>query len=183
MSGVNRIDGIVLPAIVTPQLIDHIRSTYRLPWEGLHGWDHWVRVWEIGSRLAQKNGANIDVVALFAFTHDMARDNEGGDYKHGPEASRRILSELQGKFFELPAHDLDLLTEAVELHTAGHTEAHLTVQTCWDSDRLDLGRAGIIPHPSRLCTPEARDPAMLEWAYKRSVAWRSERDRKRNNSH
>ena len=47
--------------------------------------------------------------------------------------------------------------------------ADITVQTCWDADRLDLGRVGIIPRPDRLCTEEARDPVLLDIAYRRSV--------------
>ena len=27
------------------------------------------------------------------------------------------------------------------------TEADITIQTCWDSDRLDLGRVGMMPEP------------------------------------
>jgi uncharacterized protein len=40
----------------------------------------------------------------------------------------------------------------------------VTIQTCWDADRLDLGRVGVTPHPSRLCTEVARRPEILEWA-------------------
>jgi uncharacterized protein len=46
----------------------------------------------------------------------------------------------------------------------------ITVLTCWDADRLDLGRVGIRPAAHRLCTDAARDPAMIEWAYRRSTA-------------
>jgi uncharacterized protein len=45
----------------------------------------------------------------------------------------------------------------------------VTVQTCWDADRLDLGRVGKHPHPRYLCTPAARDREVIEWAYRRSV--------------
>jgi uncharacterized protein len=44
------------------------------------------------------------------------------------------------------------------------------VLTCWDADRLDLGRVGIRPLAERLCTDAARQPAMLQWAYRRSLA-------------
>lgn len=54
----------------------------------------------------------------------------------------------------------------------GQTLGDATVLTCWDADRLDLGRVGIRPHPHRLCTEAARDPVLLEWAYQRSVKWR-----------
>ena len=45
----------------------------------------------------------------------------------------------------------------------------MTVQTCWDADRLDLGRVGIRPLAERLCTDVARDPVLIEWAYQRSI--------------
>ena len=158
-----------LPDVITPALIEHIKSTYRLKWYGLHGWDHWVRVCENGLHLARQNGANQTVVALFAFTHDMARQNDGFDPWHGKRAAERIQAELQGKFFQLSAEELEQLLQAVSQHTSGKTQADITIQTCWDSDRLDLGRAGIVPHPKKLCTPQAKDPATLEWAYQRSI--------------
>jgi uncharacterized protein len=47
-------------------------------------------------------------------------------------------------------------------------DADITIQTCWDADRLDLGRVGTTPDPARLCTAAARDPEMLRWADRRS---------------
>jgi uncharacterized protein len=161
-------DGI-LPDVITPALLEHIRTTYRLRWEGIHGWNHWVRVYENGQHLARQNGANQTVVTLFAFTHDMDRRQDGIDPGHGRRAANRIRKELQGKYFQLSAEELSQLLQAVAQHTSGFTQADITVQTCWDADRLDLGRAGIIPRPNRLCTPQAKDPATLEWAYQRSL--------------
>ncbi len=40
---------------------------------------------------------------------------------------------------------VDLLLQACRGHGDGHVQADVTVQVCWDSERLDLGRAGIIP--------------------------------------
>jgi uncharacterized protein len=48
-------------------------------------------------------------------------------------------------------------------------QGDVTVQTCWDADRLDLGRVGIRPVASRLCTPAARAPDVIAWAYARSL--------------
>jgi uncharacterized protein len=159
-----------LPEIITPELIEYLKKTYLLSWNGIHGWAHWVRVCENGLHLARQNGANQTVVALFAFTHDMARRSDGADWGHGKRAAERIRSELQGKFFQLSETELNHLVEAVSLHTDGHKQADITVQTCWDADRLDLGRAGIVPHSTRLCTPQAKDPATIQWAYLRSTA-------------
>lgn len=62
-----------------------------------------------------------------------------------------------------------MLAYAVRHHSDGLIEADITVQTCWDSDRLDLGRVGITPRLDRLCTEQARDPMLFEVAYRRSV--------------
>jgi uncharacterized protein len=51
----------------------------------------------------------------------------------------------------------------------GQMEGDVTVRTCWDADRLDLGRVGIRPDPHYLCTEAARDAEVLAWAYRRSV--------------
>jgi len=40
----------------------------------------------------------------------------------------------------------------------------LVFQTCWYGDRLDLGRVGITPDPSRLCTEAARESTLIKWA-------------------
>lgn len=47
----------------------------------------------------------------------------------------------------------DLACYAMKHHSAGGISTDATIQTCWDSDRIDLGRVGIChPHntyPSR----------------------------------
>ena len=63
---------------------------------------------------------------------------------------------------------LRLLLHACRRHSDGLTEGDITVQTCWDADRLDLGRIGIRPDPNRLCTPAAKEPTVIEWAIGRS---------------
>ena len=35
-------------------------------------------------------------------------------------------------------------------HSGGQVSEDATIQTCWDSDRLDLGRVGIFPSPKYL---------------------------------
>jgi uncharacterized protein len=44
----------------------------------------------------------------------------------------------------------------------GGTTADITIQTCWDADRLDLGRVGVFPDAARLCTGAAR--RLIQWA-------------------
>ena len=103
------------------------------------------------------------VVRLFAVLHDSRRVNEATDPDHGPRAAEFALS-LRGRLFELPDHEFRLLHRACAGHTHERTHPDVTIQTCWDADRLDLGRVGIMPHPSRLCTEAARRPEMIRWA-------------------
>jgi uncharacterized protein len=159
--------------ILTPRLIEHLRAGFRLDWRGIHGAPHWARVRWNGLRLAEHTGADRRVVELFAFLHDSQRRHDGRDRGHGPRAAE-VAARLNGRYFHLEPEALDRLVEACDGHTFGGTEAHPTVQTCWDADRLDLGRVGNRPDPARLCTDAARDPALLREAYARSVrgwAW------------
>ena len=158
--------------MISHHLLERIQSQYTLNPAGIHGLAHWQRVCENGLRLVAETGADAEIVELFAFLHDACRQSDGRDLEHGPRAAGLVRS-LQGALLHLGNADLDLLAYACEHHTRGWTEADLTVQVCWDADRLDLGRIGIWPDPARLCTPAARDPALVDWAWQRSQGTRS----------
>ena len=72
--------------------------------------------------------------------------------------------ELRGEWLILSDEEFDLLYEACAGHTDGDTKADITIQTCWDADRLDLGRVGIMPAPEKLCTAAAKTWEMIRWA-------------------
>jgi len=79
------------------------------------------------------------------------------------------LFALNGDLFRLDSAGLDMLIYACRHHSDGLVEGDVTIRTCWDADRLDLGRVGIMPCASKLATREAKDPKVIEWAYSRSV--------------
>jgi uncharacterized protein len=149
-------------------IVQEILEGYTLPVRGAHGVVHWARVLENGLRLASATGANAEVVTLFALFHDARRINEGWDDGHGLRGAEYART-LRGSLVQLGDRDFELLFEACRLHTDGHLHGDLTVQVCWDADRLDLGRVGITPRPQRLCTKAARE--LLPWAHARAVAW------------
>lgn len=148
-------------------LLKIIRAQYRLPWDGIHGYAHWARVLENGLYLSERTGARVDVVKLFAVFHDACRVSEGHDPKHGLRGAQ-LAERLRGMAFELDDAGFNLLYRACEQHTDGLTVGDATVQTCWDSDRLDLGRVGIVPRESCLCTDVGKDAKTIQWAYDRS---------------
>jgi len=154
-------------AIITIDLIAKIKSQYRLQWQGTHGIIHWNRVYENGKRLSSQEGVNSKVLSLFSIFHDSARENEHIDRDHGKRGAD-LAFELR-EIIPLNDNEMVLLTTACELHTNTQDHDNATVQACFDSDRLDLGRVGHYPDPDRLCTPLAKQKKTIECAYRRSI--------------
>ena len=123
----------------------------------LHGPDHWRRVEANGLLLAEQTGADEAVVQLFAIFHDCKRQNDNDDPEHGRRAAR-FVSEQRS---ELPISDeqFALLREAIAYHADGTTHHNATIGTCWDADRLDLTRCGMVPAPQFLSTMAGRAEA------------------------
>ena len=152
---------------ISDEMLAALRQAYQLDWEGRHGFHHWERVRENGLRLAATTGANAKIAELFAFLHDVGRENDGWDRGHGRRAVDYI--EKVGKqFLDLSESDMEMLKYACAHHTDGGREGNITVQVCWDADRLDLGRVNIRPQARYLCTSVAQDPGVIEWAFRHS---------------
>lgn len=147
------------------RIVAEILRGYALPVTCEHGVAHWARVCENGLRVAETNGADPEVVILFAVFHDARRVNEGHDDGHGLRGGS-LARALRGVLVHLDAARFELLFEACALHTDGLIDGDPTLQACWDADRLDLGRVGITPRGSRLCTDGAR--GLLQWAHDRA---------------
>lgn len=152
---------------LAPVVAEILRGYALDPW-GHHGVVHWARVLENGRKLAATTGANVEVVSLFAVFHDSRRENDGDDCGHGGRGAE-LAAKLRGRLFDLPDAEFDLLSRACERHTGGRTDPDVTALTCWDADRLDLGRVGVVPAPRYLCTAAAKAPAMIDWAHDRAV--------------
>jgi len=123
-----------------------------------------------GLILAEQTGASAKIVEYFAFIHDLGRENDNHDPEHGYRTAL-IAEKIAGDLIDVSEKELGLLVEACHGHSDGHLEADVTVMTCWDADRLDLGRVGIRPDPHRLCTDAARGTDLLGAAFERSIQW------------
>ena len=152
-------------------IVRTILDQYRLPVFGRHGVTHWARVMEGGLRLAEKTGADPTIVRLFALFHDARRKNEKCDKGHGKRGADLLLS-LRSSLIDISGRQFELLRYACVFHTDGMTEGDISVQTCWDADRLDLGRIGVRPDPQFLCTDAAKEKSMIDWSVERSQTLR-----------
>lgn len=135
--------------------------------EGIHGHAHWKRVLENGRYLVKHEEANVRVVEAFAMLHDCCRESDGADPDHGGRAAE-FAATLGSEILGLHGDEAELLFFACEHHEKGRTTDDPTVGVCWDSDRLDLGRVGIVPKPKYLSTERARRQSVIDWAYARS---------------
>ena len=95
------------------------------------------------------------MIELFSFLHDSQRLDDRRDRGHGARASEYARA-LNGTFFDLNPSEISLLCKAITHHSAGKIETNVTIQSCWDADRLDLGRVGIKPSAEYLSNEAAQ---------------------------
>ena len=140
------------------RLWKHVASQFHTQEYSIHGPAHWRRVERNGLLLATRTGADATLVSLFAVFHDSRRENEGWDKGHGARGAE-LARLLRGQLFDLTDDDFEILHYACTWHTEGKHHEDPTIATCWDADRLDLGRVGIIPSRKFMSTDFGREIA------------------------
>lgn len=148
-------------------IIEEVLRQQVVEGNGIHGLLHWGRVYDNGMRVAETSGANVKVVQLFAFFHDSRRFNDGSDPGHGHRGAE-FAKMLRGELFDVTDDEFELLYVACRDHTDEDNSDDVTVQTCFDADRLDLFRVGIKPDPDLLCTDFAKRDDVRGWANRRA---------------
>ena len=153
------------PAFDRAGLLRAVVAQFRINRDGAHGTSHWARVRKHALTVGRETGADLLVVELFAFLHDSQRKNEYVDEGHGHRAAEYARS-LRNTYFDLDTSQLDKLCLAMIGHSDGQLHTDATIQTCWDADRLDLGRVGTKPRAKYLSEEAAKH---IETAYAWSV--------------
>ncbi|MBQ8457408.1 MAG: hypothetical protein IJ540_07385 [Prevotella sp.] len=135
--------------------IEQLRSYCANRWpEGLgktHGVEHWDRVAKFG-RILHDGEADMDVIMAFAYLHDSERIDNAEDKEHGLRASRLTDTIRKTMLANLNDEQIEKLKRACELHTIQHKTGDVTIDACFDADRMDLFRVGIKPSPERMAT-------------------------------
>ncbi|MBC8196855.1 MAG: hypothetical protein H8E60_03105 [Candidatus Marinimicrobia bacterium] len=143
------------------KLYKFILSEFSLGNKSIHGPIHWKMVEKNGFEIAETNGADKEVIKLFAILHDCKRENEDFDSEHGPRA-KTFCQWLQKNtnYLQLTDEQFKKLCYACNNHTRGEISSDDTIGTCWDADRLDLPRVGIIPQSKYMSTKEGKKKAI-----------------------
>lgn len=124
-----------------------------------HGLSHWQRVERNGIILSMENGRirddiNIKVVRFFAYLHDKCRLNDWTDIEHGVRSANMLPTIRETILKDFTDEEVSLLENACRYHTTAHRTGNPTIDVCFDADRLDLGRVGILPDPKRMATKQ-----------------------------
>ena len=121
----------------------------------IHGLSHWQRVERNGLLLANSK-VNITVVRLFAYLHDKCRIDNDRDIQHGVRATKMLCEIRHSLLKDITEDEFYMLSKACELHTTTLKTGNITIDTCFDADRLDLERVDIIPDPNRMATTKGK---------------------------
>lgn len=139
-------------------VLSETQTAFKLSQRSDHGPFHWRQVDRLGIALCKANPkADKEVVRLFALIHDHLRENEMEDPLHGHRAAKAAPAILEKCGIKLGFDRLNVLLEAIRYHNDGLISDCPTIGTCWDADRLDLPRVGILPDPKLLSTQAAKD--------------------------
>lgn len=112
-----------------------------------HDWEHTERVYRLCMHIGAIEGADLEVLAIAAFLHDIGRahqDTAKGSVCHaevGAEIARAILGQ-----FPLPADRKDNIIHCVLTHRFrnSHVPETLEARCLFDADKLDaIGAVGI----------------------------------------
>ncbi|QEG24433.1 HD domain-containing protein [Mariniblastus fucicola] len=141
------------------ELWDEVAQQFHGGAHSIHGPRHWNRVLQFGLKIAEESGADLMVVKLFALFHDSRRENDGHDPEHGFRGAEFAKELRSAGKFSLDDAQFEKLHYACHWHTDQHHHDDVTIGTCWDADRLDLGRVYITPDPKFLNTAAAKRAA------------------------
>ena len=137
------------------EIWDRVIADTSVDVNSIHGVGHWVRVERNGIYIARNTGADEVVVRMFAAFHDCQRINDSTDPGHGGRGASYARSVRD--ILDIDDDQFDQLYFACQWHTDCDFHDDITIATCWDADRLDLGRVGIKPDPQLLNTEIAKE--------------------------
>ena len=139
--------GISVSMLVPIQEIKTFALSYFSDARGSHDWDHTQRVVNLCMHIGQAEGANLEVLEIAAYLHDVGRsyqDESQGDVCHaekGAEMARELLEK-----YSIPDEQKANIIHCVRSHRfrGNHAPQTIEAKVLFDADKLDaIGAVGI----------------------------------------
>ena len=140
------------------EIINRILKDATASQKGCHGLRHWDKVAEYARIIAAYENLDEWFLLLFAYFHDCQRLNDWRDLEHGPRAAAYVMG-WTPEAIKMSEEDQSRLAFACRHHTQEVPTDDKTIRACWDCDRLDIGRVGIVVNSRFLFTKTAKDIA------------------------
>lgn len=112
-----------------------------------HGWEHTERVYRLCMHIGRVEGANLEVLAIAAFLHDVGRsiqDKSKGKLCHA-EVGAKIAADILGRY-PIPEDKRENIVHCIQAHRYrnSHHPETLEAKVLFDADKLDaIGAVGI----------------------------------------
>jgi uncharacterized protein len=122
--------------------IDYARTLYPADADSAHDFDHVLRVVKLAEYIAQREGADADIVRAAALLHDIGLAE--GRAGHEASSARRARDILREHGYDEAA--IDAVAHAIESHRfrSGLAPRTLEAKVLFDADKLDsIGAIGI----------------------------------------
>jgi len=130
-------------------IVNEIRQIAREKLEGInacHEWEHTERVYNLAMHIGKKENADLEVLALAALLHDIARkeqDESKGKIDHA-EKGAQMAKEILDKY-KLPEKKLENILHCIRAHRYRNNVDPKTIEAkiLFDADKLDsIGAIG-----------------------------------------
>ena len=114
---------------------------------GSHDWDHTIRVYKLCLRIGEAEGANLEVLKIAAYLHDLGRkiqDESKGTVCHAERGAAIATDILKG--YPLPDRQKGNIIRSIRAHRFRDNQAPETLEAkvLFDADKLDsIGAIGI----------------------------------------
>lgn len=117
--------------------------------DDIHGFPHVERVFKLCLQLGKELGANLFVLEIAAFLHDIGRihkDKSNNKKNHADLSADIALDFLKSKDFNIPQDDIDKIIHCIKAHSFSNNIIPKTLEAkiLSDVDKLDaLGAIGL----------------------------------------
>ena len=140
------------------ELYTYLLHNFQLDISSIHGPIHWKRVLNNGLLIAQNNIlVDIHILKLFAWIHDSKREDEFMDIQHGIRAAKSLRYLKNLGLINLTSLQHNKLDFACKYHSSRKTTLDPTIGACWDADRLELTKVGMIPSEACFSTKAGKN--------------------------